>query len=715
MMRLHTLTTPLALLAWLALASCASTPWLSLPAAGCLLLWLPGYFVLRLLPEIRSSAGRWCSAAAASCVLMPVPLWWLWQATHSRFAVLGAVVAIDILLACLGSRVGCQIPATASPIKGRVGLLFVGMACWTAVCVFASFWLPTAAGRVATPAAHDYVKHHAVLLSLERHPLPLHNIFYAAEANTPYYYYEYHYLLPAALRAMTGHRVSIAFAFGLTSAVTAVACMAMVFFLAWDWFASARAATLAAACVSLVGGWDAIPIAARVLAGGSFAVTLDAWCPVAWRVHNIATQYLWCPQHVSALIALLVCCRWLHRAPTARWWLVVAPFFGAFVFGSSAYLAMTMFPAAAIYALVAWRRATRSDARAGRRLLLGIALIAVIGAVLMGVQACHYAIMNSRFPGGLTLQWERFPFAVLGRLVGPGPMANLLDAPWVILIECGLTAVACVLVSRRVWSILWHDGGGSLLLVTGGVGIVLLLTVRSDVNRIDYGFRIAVMPAMALAAICAGALLMPENVRRCATKRIGLVVTLGVLLGLPVGLWEVPMTAVRSLLETPAFAPDAGAIRFLRDNTPVDAVVQGDPVARMTLPQLVDRQIGVLDPDNAHFRVFWPKDEARLRAAFADVKDAWSSTSGEAAYANLASWGVTHVLVGSVERRHLAAMNPFADPAWFEPVFDDGDAAVYRLTSQPDAISLWKDAAVDDSVKPLRTGGSAAPEATFVP
>lgn len=68
------------------------------------------------------------------------------------------------------------------------------------VGVFGSYWLRSAYDRVGTRTARDYVKHHAVLLSLEFHPLPLHNVFYAAGADIAYYCYKYHYYVRVALR-----------------------------------------------------------------------------------------------------------------------------------------------------------------------------------------------------------------------------------------------------------------------------------------------------------------------------------------------------------------------------------------------------------------------------------------------------------------------------------------------------------------------------------
>ena len=661
------------------------TPWLSFPAAALLVMYWPGRAVIRLLRPVAVAPGADWSALTASLVLMPVPLHWLWRFSNARGAVLGVVTAINALLVLAAHYRGTQLTPPV-PVAGRAPRRMLRMLLiWVAACVFGAYWLPGAGGRTVPVPIHDYIKHHAVMLSLERHPLPLHNIFYAAEADTPCYYYEYHYLVPASLRCLTNHRVSIAFAFGFTAAAVAIAFVAVVFLIAKDHARSDYGALLAAGCVSVIGGWDIVPTLARLFAGAPMVVTLDAWCPVAWRIHNIMTQFLWCPQHVAAVLALLLACRWLRAAPTAAWWVPLAPLLSASLFGSSVYLAMTIFPAAAVHVLLRWRRTARANRASARRLLAAVSLIVVAGVALMTLQAYHYVLMSRRYPGSLTWRWERFPAAVLGRLAPPGPAANFLDAPWLILVDFGLPALACLLIGRAAWRALWRDDGTRLLILAGGFGTAALFTLRSDINPIDYSFRVSILPAMAMAAVCAGILADPDRVRPWIRSRLRPIIAAGVLLGLPVGLYEAPVTAIRTFLSAGPERQDAGAIRFLRHDVPADAVVQGDPRYRLRLVQLIDRQMGVLDPTDPDVRVFYPLDPARMAAAFAEVERALAARSAQAAHTLLRSWRVTHVLAGSAEHRRFGTMDPFRDAAWFESVYNDGHAAVYRLRSVRDS------------------------------
>lgn len=686
-----------------AAACCAPTPWISLPAALVLVIALPGWAVGRTLAA-RGVVGvdAW-QGLAAGIVMVPVWMNWVWRISNDRWFVLGAMVLLNALLVGLAAWARHRRTSEPAPPR-RASRAFALLVGGVAACVFLTIWLPRAFDRVVPQAVHDYVKHHAVLLSLELAPLPLRNVFYAGEPDTPYYYYQYHHQLAAGVRKLTGDRVSIPLAFGLTSAATATALLGLLRALALRITGSPAAALTACVCASIVGGWDALPVALQVLSGKPPPIILDTWSPIPWRVHNLMTQYVWCPQHVAALAALVLAALWLDAAPRAGWWIVAAPVLAASIFGSSVYLAMTFFAAAAAYAglrlvgggleSVAGAHAAgpgesgqgvRSDDSRGRassfatRYFAALLTIGLFGALLTVRQAWEYWEMSQRFPGGLTLRWDRFEWALLGRLAPPGPLANLLDAPWILLVDLGFAGPAMVLVGGAFWRRVWRDQGGRLLTIAGALGTVALFTARSDVNPLDYSFRVAIMPMQIIAAIAAGSLATDLFARRRARPAAAALASAGLLLGLPVGAYEAPLMAARSLILPNPRRDDAGALRYVRRHLPRDAVVQGDPRARLDLPQLVDRRSGVLDPDNSHVRVFFPRDEARLRSVFAAVERAFVEPDPAEAHRALRMAGVTHVLAGTLERRRFGRMLAFHADALFETLYADESASVIRL------------------------------------
>lgn len=663
-------------------ATLVPTPWIAFPAAFVLVVWLPGKLLVRAHRGLGDGRGRHWLGPAAAVVLMPVALSWVWRFTNVRLAVLGAVMAVNVVLWLLALRAGSV--ARPAPLwdSRRARVLFGLLLAFVGVCVFCTVWLPGAGQRFGVVAAGDYAKHHAVLWSLERFPLPLHSVFYAGEPDTPYYYYQYHHHLPAALRTLAGNQVSIGGAFGLTCALVAVVFIAAVAVLAREtsFLGTDNRALLAAACVSVVGGWDVVPALLRLVSGQRPGIVLDAWCPIPWRLHNLATQFQWCPQHVVATLAVVLAAVGLRRCPSARAWLVLAPLLAAAVFGSSVYLAMTVFAAAGVYvAHRMWsaRRASTVD----RRLPGAVLVIVVLGLLLMARQAWEYRAAGARIGGGLTLEWPRFDFAVLGRLAAPGPLANLLDAPGLLLVDLGLPFVAFFLLAGAAWRNLWRDEGLRLLLLAGLVGTGAFLVARSSHSPFDYSFRIAVMPLQVLGAICAAALLVPDNLRTGVRRWRRPVLAVGILLGLPAGLYETPLMAVRSLLLPNPQAPEVGALHFLRTQTPPDAVVQRGPQDALTLPELTDRQLGVADPDDSHVRVFYPHDIDRMRRVYADVGRAFESAASPDAWSLLRAASVDYVLLGTQERARYPALHQFDDPAWFELVYADAQARVYRLRS----------------------------------
>ena len=218
----------------------------------------------------------------------------------------------------------------------------------------------------------------------------------------------------------------------MTSSLVAALFVSLVFCIGLRFLKSPGGALLAAACASIVGGWDIIPVFIRWILGNRMVIMLDSWSPLAWRIHNLTNNFIWCPQHVFAVAALLQCVYWLQCCAAARWWPIIAPLAAISLFGTSLYQAVVIFVALGVYLLFSDR--ILPYARHGSWKAFSIcAASGLITLLLMAPQVWHYEIMARRYPGGLTLRWERFTYAFLGRLVRPGVLANLLDAPWILL------------------------------------------------------------------------------------------------------------------------------------------------------------------------------------------------------------------------------------------------------------------------------------------
>lgn len=654
-----------------------------LPAAGLLVLWLPGAWALRCVPQLFQRRGRFALELVASNVLAVVTLHLLWLVSNDRLAIWGVLAGLHALLIGIAwlrrDALEAAVERGAAAPARWVSRALVVLAAYVACGVLAVHVLPRGFFGVAPNAAHDYIKHHAVLWSLEQGPLPLESIFYSAEESGPYHYYEFQYYPAAAIRVLTLHRVDIPFPFGLTSATAALALILLVFQFARRVLGSDVGALLAAACVSVVGGWDAIPIGIAMLDGAAPRIILDSWVEVPWRLHNLLTQYLWCPQHVMALAHFVAIAWCLLVMPRARAWLVIAPLTALAMFGSSVYLAMLFFPVAAIY-VVSRPLIDRAEATRWRGYAGAIGCIAVAGALMMLPQLLRYLEISARLPGGLTLAWERNGFAFIGLITPAGAVANWLDAPWLLTIELGLPAFAFLLMRWATWRQWWAQPGMRLLIIAAVLGGALALTVRSSVNPYDYSFRLGVMPVQILGAVAVGALVCGGLTRIRSARWRWTVVVVGVALGLPVGLYELPLMAARTYLEDAPHEDERIALLYLRRNTPKEAVVFADPERRRHLTELTDRQMAVLDPDYSHTRVFWPRDPDAWIARYETALELLSGSPSPAeAHATLRAWGVTHIYIGEPERERCGDCSQFRHPRYFRDVYDDGETRVIAV------------------------------------
>jgi hypothetical protein len=684
---------------WHSDASAFSVVWAAVSAAAgiVLLLYAPG----RLLADIlrvrlcAGMAGRVLLAAALSLGTVPFALDLLWRTTHRGWVILLIWWAVLCVLVVLRGRRGpTEGRACDRLFEGRaVRVLAVLVGVWLTVCIVGAYWPAERAGYPIAAIPHDYVKHQAVLMVLGKWGLPLGNPFCAELAHEAYYYYHYFYLLPATVRLWTGNAVGIAAAFALFTAAVALVCVGLVYWLARRLTGSEGPAAFAALCASLIGGLDVIPLALK----RQFVVTLDSWADQAFRLHNVYTNYLWCPQHVLGLAVLLLAVALLSAAPRARWWLALGPVLMATLTGATAYLALAALVALAVYALYDVLASPGRDVSRWRA-LGGWVVIGVLGLVLMSPQVHGYVQMSERFGDGLSTEWPANSWALIGRLLPPGPLANLLDLPWRLLLEMGVGFVACVLVGRAWYGRLWRDSGLRLLLTCAVVGVVLMAVFRSGVHRHDYGFKVGLFAGQALAAILCGGMMtraaharwwnplgwrLRKDYRGWRRALAGGLLATTALLGLPVGLYEAPVSAVRRfVMNDPTWMAEREGYRYLRDELPADAVVQTiTGTQRAVLVQMAEREWGVLDPHNSDVGVFRPPDMEALDAVLEDVVRAGQTASSREAYELLRGRWVSHVFVGLAEREHWALLDKFDDARYFNPVFRHGPVTIFALAA----------------------------------
>lgn len=663
---------------------------LAAPAGLVLLCYLPGLYALRAtsVAHALGAGGQRIAALAVSLAVMPVLLNPIWHLTNAWPALLAAawlaLMALLLLRQLSGSRAPTAEDLAMPETSGSrtAGCVAGAVAVYLMLVTILPYWPTELSGAPIPAAIHDFIKHHAVLLSLERRPLPLGNPFFADELDGPVYYYHYFYLAPATLRTFAP-ALSIELAFGLHSALVAIATTGMVFVLVRRLSGSARAAAMGALLTALVGGFDIVPLLLR----RQPTITLDAWADHLIRTHSLLNQMIWSPQNMLGVLILLIGVYLLSAAGTQRSWLIWGPVLAAALIGTSVWVAFPVLLALPAFVGVELWRERGEPARAIKQ-LLGAASVAGLTLALSAPTLLGYAEMSRRHGRGLTAAWPHHENAILGKAVPPGPLANLLDLPWVLLIDLGPLLVLPILAGGRVWRRAWQDRGGRLLIIAGLVSLAGFAVLRSDFEYNDFGQK-SMLVALIASAVLSGMAFADWPIRRRAVRAVAVA---AVLLGLPVSLYEAPLTAVRRHVDPKGplafLAPDdaeliaaeAGAYRFIRHHLPEGAVVQGWwDAPRLKLVQIARRPLGVtvLERDT---RVFIGRDPATRQRALEEVSKALTQATPVASvYETLRAHHVTHVFVGSVERSSWPALGTFADARYFEPIYDDDDVTVYAL------------------------------------
>jgi len=687
------------------LAALAATRYapLATPATLVLLCYLPGRYLASGFGIAAgwSAAGRFVLAVASSLAIMPVLLNPLWHLTNDGWWLLAAVW---LLLTIAGPLYqGCSLrrsSANADPTPERAlfthtraKIVFAALAALVAFAAIGTYW-PTELHGHPTPALiHDFIKHHAVLFSLEQRPLPLGNPFFADSAAGPVYYYHFFYLIPATLRAIVPG-VSIELAFGIQAALVGICTAAMFYLIVKRFTGGDGPAMLAALLATVVGGLDVIP----VLMFGMKVITLDAWADTLVRIHNLLTQIVWTPQNVQGLLIILLGVYVLSAKGWWHGWFVLGPLLAAALIGSTVWVAAGVLPGLVAFVMIEVWRKRREPAAALLRLLQGggVALL-MLGLSLPSLLG--YLEMSHRHGKGLTAAWPYQEHALLGKLAPPGVVANLLDLPWVLVLEFGPLLLFPLLVPRRVWRRAWDDSGLRLLLISTVLTLAGFVTLRSHFTYNDFGQKI-ILAAQAAGVILAAAVLSPRLVRPTPgnplgwtlheetparwRRPLGVFIGLILLLGLPVGLYQSPLAAVRRyvLLDdiTGLATREAATGLFMRHDLPAGAVLQADPGAeRVWLAQIARRQIGVMTLERDTM-VFYPANVAAHERTLQEVTTVLREpVAAERCHAALRSHGITHVFVGTIERDAWSGLDKFADERYFECVFEDEMTAVYAL------------------------------------
>ena len=686
---------------------------LAVPATLVLLCYFPGRLVVagfELAPN-WDTPGRALLAVAMSLAVTPVLLNPVWHVTNSALPLLAYLWILLTVGVFLVHAVRHDVPEPRDAVEttaeqplfshARSAIVAAAIALLVAFAAIVTYWPSELRGYPVPALIHDFIKHQAVMFSLQERPLPLGNPFYADEAAGPVYYYHFFYLIPATLRVLSPG-VSIELAFGLQAGLVGI-CTAGMFYLIVKRFAGGDGpATLAALLSTAIGGLDIIPL----IVLRKPVITLDAWADTLVRIHNLLTQIVWTPQNVLGLLIVLVGVYTLSVKGWWRGWFLLGPVLAAALVGSTIWVAAGVFPALALLVLLDVLRVRKDPAHALRRLLLsGVVALLMLAASLPSLLG--YLEMSHRHGKSLSWQWPYQSNALLGKLAPPGVLANLLDLPWVLVLELGPLLLFPLLLPRRLWRRAWEDRGLRLLLISACVALAAFVTIRSHFTYNDFGQKV-ILATMAAGVVLGASILAPsygrpsllnplgwklhEDLPLRWRKAVAVCVAFVLLLGLPVGVFQTPVAAVRRYLPSSGLlgvlaapvaqqaAAEAKAGQFLRHGLAENAVIQAhwEP-DRLLLAQIACKQVGIMALDRDTM-VFFPKDEQAHQRTLEEVAEVLEqAVSAERCHQVLREHRITHVFFGTLERERWHGREKFFDQRYFDCIFEADDAAVYAL------------------------------------
>ena len=459
----------------------------------------------------------------------------------------------------------------------------------------------------------DTVKHAAVVGSLARFGIPLHDPFFARAGPSGYYYY--FYIAPALIHWIAGALVDSRAAFAAASFATLLAFPAMLFLVGREAALIGEggrrrfvAILLLLCCLS---GFDLLPGLWIALHFGHVLADLDWWSEeIRWTLSSILFE----PHHMTAVIAvfagcLLLCVRERASLPMRA---VAAGLAFATAFGCSVWIVVGAAPVLALWWL--WERA-----RVGSDSMWPLPLAATVALVVSIPQLLD--ITRGRAPSGPPLAFfvrPVGPVRVLPHGIGEW-IAHIAVLPAGYLIEFGIFALgAAAFLTRGRLAQSRATPIGRLLLISAPTALLLVTFVRSSVMLNDFGWRavwLAQLPALLWTAS-----VMSERREPLLRSPAW---SAAFALGLAAAVWD--MAGMR--LSCPDYFPgfvnthpaadfDArAAYRWIDENVPASVLVQHDPVAAaraMDFGLYSDRPVPVADGDARLFGAAEPAVSARI-------------------------------------------------------------------------------------------------------
>jgi len=532
----------------------------ALLGASALTLFLPGRAFLHCLnaaPAPRSFA-RCTLSCGLSLAITPLALRLAGLALPFRRPMILGVLGLLAVLPLAGRRLlrhDRSFPAGPPLSPAVLALLLL-----TAALLIPTLAVGTEPGGGETRIkGWDLNNHLAIAEAVSYRGLPPSNPFLASAA--PLYYHTFFHILLGAIQSLAGRGSP---SYGLAAALAvalAALCLATLYCVIAILTGKPRAAFLSLPFVSLVGGYNLIPVLFKAFHAGELGSLADLvshrWNVDAWVSHlkffipDFMTQYYWAPHAVAGAIVLLLALLFLGKEETGWGGIVAAGICLASMAGFNGYIAM--------------------GGAATVALLRGAGML---GFISPGLRYRRASLTRSALAGSTALLLGS---PVLGLYFGERgdidkfrPLHGGAWLPIQVLLEFGPALILGAAGMALAWRHREKRKGTLAFLLMGAAGLPLICLVASTGENNDLAMRVSMLVWICLA--CFAGMALDSIWNRPSLRRAAMAILLPGVLGV---LWFV----VGASVGKPVLGGDeVAAGRWMRDHLPPGALVQGSPL-----------------------------------------------------------------------------------------------------------------------------------------
>ena len=636
-------------------------------AGGALLgLFLPGYALLLCL----GTRGRldWppdvLDCVAASLAITPLALRLASVILpFDRLHVLGVLAGVTLGMLVLGA-LRPRVALTPSRRKTPLAVLAIVIATLLFLAPTLAIG-PTPEGGESRVKGWDLNNHLAIAESIATRGLPPLNPFLATDS--PFYYHTFFHILLGAVLVVAGNGAHSYLLISLLTLLLAAVFLSTFYRAVSEFTGDDRVALFSLPLVSLVGGFDMIPMAVKAFfekdgIHSPVDFFLRHWNVDGWvsnrgmLVPSFFASFYWVPHAVAAVVVFLLALLYLRRTEADTG--AVAAVFLASMAGYNGYVALAGAATLILLRGIDLVRFLASGFRTGRGILLRSALVGGF-AILLSLPVLNLYVGHEGDTA--KFRWAR-----------PGPLA-----PLQIILEFGpalILGLVGLAMSRRQVT---EKGGTIPFLLMGVVSLPLICLVASTGENNDLAMRISMLLWLCFAVFSGVALnrileVFPDPASATWTDRIAS------LAALALGFLSVVWFAIGAAVAKPTLpADELAAGRWVRTHIASGLLVQGSPLrSSPELVYLTGHPAVLSDTWAAGLFYSEPEDFARRMTS---LREAFSNPDPSITCPILRSLGIAVLVVGPPEERDfplLVRPNPW--PCLAE-TYHRGTYRVYRL------------------------------------